>query len=141
MWFTTRELCYYLLKTTACLPLKKSFVICISEAWYIGCTTHTLAERIKQPVPMSIRKKAYDTQGQPPPICNKNKSKLIVSQRKDNTFLQIQNAPKHIQMTIFDHWASTIVFHLRVLESVYIKTQNPVLCRQKEFVFLLGLLK
>ena len=30
-------------------------------------------------------------------------------------------------------------FHLGVLESVYIKTQNPVLCRQKEFVFPLGL--
>ena len=30
-------------------------------------------------------------------------------------------------------------FHLGVLESVYIKTQNPVLCRQKEFVFSLGL--
>ena len=26
-------------------------------------------------------------------------------------------------------------FHLGVLESVYIKTQNPVLCKQKEFVF------
>ena len=32
-------------------------------------------------------------------------------------------------------------FHLSVLESVYIKTQNPVLRRQKEFVFSLGLLK
>ena len=32
-------------------------------------------------------------------------------------------------------------FHLSVLESVYIKTQNPVLCRQKEFVFSLGLFK
>ena len=30
-------------------------------------------------------------------------------------------------------------FHLGVLESVYIKTQNPELCRQKEFVFSLGL--
>ena len=29
--------------------------------------------------------------------------------------------------------------HLGVLESVYIKTQNPVLCRQKEFVFSLKL--
>ena len=26
-------------------------------------------------------------------------------------------------------------FHLSVLESIYIKTQNPVLCGQKEFVF------
>ena len=32
-------------------------------------------------------------------------------------------------------------FHLSVLESVYIKTQNPVLCRQKEFVFSLELFK
>ena len=32
-------------------------------------------------------------------------------------------------------------FHLGVLESVYIKTQNPVLCRQKEFIFSLGLFK
>ena len=30
-------------------------------------------------------------------------------------------------------------FHLDVLESVYIKTQNSVLCRQKEFVFSLKL--
>ena len=32
-------------------------------------------------------------------------------------------------------------FHLGVLKSVYIKTQNPVLCRQKEFVFSLALFK
>ena len=32
-----------------------------------------------------------------------------------------------------------LVFHLGVLESVYIKTQNPILCRQKEFVFSLKL--
>ena len=30
-------------------------------------------------------------------------------------------------------------FHLGVLESVYIKTQNPILCRQNEFVFSLKL--
>ena len=31
--------------------------------------------------------------------------------------------------------------HLSVLESVYIKTQNSVLCKQKEFIFSLGLFK
>ena len=31
--------------------------------------------------------------------------------------------------------------HLSVLESVYIKTQNPVFCKQKEFVFSLGIFK
>ena len=30
-------------------------------------------------------------------------------------------------------------FYLDVLESVYIETQNPVSCRQKEFVFSLKL--
>ena len=30
-------------------------------------------------------------------------------------------------------------FHLGVLESVYIETQNQVLCRQKDFIFSLGL--
>ena len=32
-------------------------------------------------------------------------------------------------------------FHLGVLESVFIKTLNLVLCRQKEFAFSLGLFK
>ena len=32
-------------------------------------------------------------------------------------------------------------FQLSVLESVYIKTQNPVLCKQKGFIFSLGLFK
>ena len=32
-------------------------------------------------------------------------------------------------------------FHLGVLESVYIKTKNPVLCEQKEFIFSPGLFK
>ena len=32
-------------------------------------------------------------------------------------------------------------FHLSVLESVYIKTQNPILCKQKEFIFSLGFFK
>ena len=32
-------------------------------------------------------------------------------------------------------------FHLSVLESVYIKTQNPVLCKQKDFMFSLGIFK
>ena len=32
-------------------------------------------------------------------------------------------------------------FHLSVLGSVYIKTQNPVLCKQKELIFSLGILQ
>ena len=32
-------------------------------------------------------------------------------------------------------------FHLSVLESAYIKTKNPVLCKQKDFIFLLRIFK
>ena len=32
-------------------------------------------------------------------------------------------------------------FHLGVLESVYLKTQNLVLSRQKDFIFSLGIFK
>ena len=31
--------------------------------------------------------------------------------------------------------------HISVLESVYIKTQNPVLCELKDFIFSLGIFK
>ena len=48
--------------------------------------------------------------------------------------------PKHLnEKTIcLAQWSS---FHLSVLESVYIKTQNPVLCKQKDFIFSLGIFK
>ena len=32
-------------------------------------------------------------------------------------------------------------FHLSVLKSVYNKIQTPILCKQKEFIFALGLFK
>ncbi len=37
-------------------------------------------------------------------------------------------------------WARS-TFHLSISESVYIKTRDPLLCRQKDFVFAVGLLK
>ena len=36
-------------------------------------------------------------------------------------------------------WASQVIFSPRSFEICLYKTQNPVLCRQKEFVFSLGL--
>ena len=129
-----------------CVPTtQKSCVVCEfscrCEARYVGRTTQRLADRIKH-VPMSIRKKSNTVREQPPRICNKNNSEIncesAIAQRlianpecaktyTDDNFLIIGHA--------------RLFFHLSVLESVYIKTQNPVLCRQKEFVFSLGLFK
>ena len=46
------------------------------QAWYVGRTTQRLADRIKQHVPMSIRKKINTIREQPPRICKKNNSKI-----------------------------------------------------------------
>ncbi len=49
------------------------------------------------------------------------------------------NVPKTKRFQIFGRTRST--FHLGILESVYIKTRDPLLSRQREFVLALGLLK
>ena len=49
---------------------------CRCEARYVGCTTQRLAERIKQNVPMSIRKKSNTVREQPPSLCKNNNSKI-----------------------------------------------------------------
>ena len=98
---------------------------CRCEAWYIGYTTQRLADRIKQYVSTSTRKKSNTVREHLPRICKKNNSKI------------------NFELAMGQHLIANprSSFHLSVLESVYIKTQNPVLCRQKEFVFSMGLFK
>ena len=52
---------------------------CRCEARYVGRTTQRLADRIKQHVPTSIRKKSSTVKEQPPRMCKKSVVKLIVS--------------------------------------------------------------
>jgi len=87
--------CYYVVKprvvynTRVMLPsakkdcvstTQKSCVVyefsCPREARYVGRTTQRLADRIKQHVPTSIRKKSNTVREQPPRICTKNNSKI-----------------------------------------------------------------
>ena len=96
----------------------------------------------KTACPREHQEKSNTIRDQPPRICKMNNSKinceLAIGQHlianpecaktcTDDNFRYIEQARSS--------------FHLRVLESVYIKTQNPVLCRQKEFVFSLGQFK
>ena len=80
MWFTTQELCYHLLKKITFLPPTKSCVVyefsCRCEARYVGRTTQRLADRIKQYVPTSIRKKSSTVREQPPRMCKNISSKI-----------------------------------------------------------------
>ena len=49
---------------------------CRCAARYIGCTMQRLVDRIKEHVPMSIRKKSSTARKHPPRICKKNKFKI-----------------------------------------------------------------
>ena len=59
---------------------QKSCVVCEfscrCEARYVGRTTQRLADRIKQHVPTSIRKKSNTVREQPPLLCENNNSKI-----------------------------------------------------------------
>ena len=128
-----------------CVPTtQKSCVVyefsCRCEALYVGCTTLRLADRIKQHVPTSIRKKSNAVREQPSRICKKNNSKInCESAIGQNLIANPECAKTYTDDNFRIIGQARSSFHISVLESVYIKTQNPVLCRQKEFVFSLGL--
>ena len=82
------------------------------------------------------------TREQPPRMCKNSTSKV----KSDSTIGQHLITNPECAKTYTDDNFRIIgqarsSFHLGVLESVYIKTQNPVLYKQKEFVFSLGLFK
>ena len=113
---------------------------CRYEARYVGRTTQRLADRIKQHVPTSIRKKSSTVREQPLRICKNISSKIYCESAIGQHLITNPECAKTYtddNFQIIGQARSS--FHLGVLESVYIKTQNPVLCRQKEFVSSLKL--
>ena len=113
---------------------------CRCEAWYVGRTTQRLADRIKQHVPTNIRKKSNTVREQPPCLCKNNNSKVNCESAIGQHLLTNPECAKTYtgdNFRIIGKARSS--FHLSVLESVYIKTQNPVLCKQKDFIFSLGI--
>ena len=105
----------------------------------MGRNTQRLADRIKQHVPTSIRKKITTVREQPPRMCKNISSKVNCESAIGQHLATNPEGAKtytHDNFRIIGHAGSS--FHLGVLGSVYIKTQNPVLCRQKQFVFSLN---
>ena len=99
-----------------------------------------LADRIKQHVPTSIRKKSSTVREQPPRMCKSISSKSNCESAIGHHLITNPECTKTCTDNAFRIIGQArLSFHLGVLESVYIKTQNPVLCRQKEFVFSLKL--
>jgi len=93
-------------------------------------------------VPTSIRKKSYTAREQQPRICTINKSKINCEWAIGQHLIANPEGTKTYtddDIRIIAQARSS--FHLGVLKSIYIKTQNQVLCRKKEYVFSLGLFK
>ena len=112
------------------------------EAWYVGRTSQRLADRIKQHVPTSIRKKSNTVRGQPPRLCKSNNSKVnCESPIGQHLHMNPECAKTYTDDNVRIIGQGRLSFHLGVLESAYIKTQNPVLCKQKDFIFSLGIFK
>ena len=112
---------------------------CRCEARYVGRNTQRLADRIKQHVPTSIRTKNTTEREQPPRTCKNSNSKM----KSDSAIGQHLITNPEWGKTYTDNNFRIIgqarsSFHLGLLESVYIQTQNPVLYKQKKFIFALG---
>ena len=89
-----------------------------------------LADRINQHVPTSIRKKSNTAREQPPRICKNNKSKInCESAIGQHLIANPECAKTYTDDSVRVIGQARSSFHLSVLESVFIKTQNPVLCR------------
>ena len=117
-------------------------VSCRCEARYVGCTTQRITDRIKQYIPTSIRKKSNIVREHPPRICKNNNPKMTCDSAIGQHLI---TNPACGKMYTDDHCRdigqARSSFHLSVFEPAYIRTQNPVLCKQKEVIFSLGLFK
>ena len=144
MLFIVRKRPYCPFKRPAFLQHKKSSVIyefkCQCDSGYVGRTTQRLEDRIKQHVPSSIRNKSRPQREQPPRSCrSKIKTKTCDSAIVQH-LLENPDCAKNYNGDMFRIIGKArSSFHLAVLESIYISTKKPLLCRQKEFLLTLGL--
>ena len=128
-----------------CVPAKqKSSVVheftCQCDSGYVGRTTQRLKDRIKKHVLSNIRNKTHPQREQPPRSCKSKTTTKTCDSAIGQHLLQNPDCAKNYNGDMFRIIGkSRSSFHLAVLESIYISTKKPLLCRQKEFVFILGL--
>ena len=116
---------------------------CHCDSRYVGRTSQRLQDRIKQHVPKSIRS-GISSQKRilPSRDCKSSSPPLTQSPASDSSIgthlLQNPDCAQHYDDNMFSILAiGRSPFHLSALEATFIKTSNPILCRQKEFVYSL----
>ena len=112
---------------------------CRCNARYVRRTTQRLADRIKQHVPTSIRKKGNTIREQPPRICKTKNSEITCESA--TPYCKSRMHQNIYRRQFSDHWASKIIFHFSVwnLSTSRLKTHSCV--DKKSLVFLIGTLQ
>ena len=124
----------------------KNFVIydkCHCDSRYVGRTSQRLQDRIKQHVSQWLRQQLTRLhRSRPHRLCKRNDTK------PDCDFAIGQHLLKNDQCALnYDNRRFSILatahscFDLDLSEAAYIKTRRTILCRQKEFVYTLKLLR
>ena len=106
--------------------------VCRCDCRYVGRTSLRLQERITQRIPKSTRNKEKPTKV----LCRRNcKAKTPLNQLECNSAIGLhllQNpdcAAQHHERQFSILAKAKTQFHLAVLEAIFIKTQQPILCR------------
>ena len=112
---------------------------CHCDSRYVGRTSQRLQDRIKQHVPKSVRtgqvsqdRKAVNR------LCKLTNHEPICDSAIGQHLLTNQSCALHHsddRFSILSKGCSA--FHLSAIEATYIKVSQPILCRQKEFVYAL----
>ena len=117
---------------------------CHCDSRYVGRTSQRLQDRIKQHGPKSIR---YGTSSPKHdlPIRKCKYSTQIQSLTHDSAIglhlLRNPTGAQHYDDSMFSILTKgRSPFHLSALEAIFIKTSNPILCRQKKFFYNLKIL-
>ena len=118
------------------LFLAKILKVGLMRVALVTCFTQRLADRIKH-VPTSIRTTNTIIREQPPRMYKSSNSKMKSdSAIGQHLITNLECAKTCTEDNFRINGQARSSFHLSVLESVYIKTQNPVLCKQKRVHFL-----
>ena len=114
--------------------------LCHCDSRYVGRTSQRLEERIKQHVPKSITNPRTSANRQS--LSRSCKNNIRPQQFHESAIGQhlLDNAQcalhySNEKFSILARGRSS--FHLSALEATFIKSLNPLLCKQKEFVYSL----
>ena len=123
------------------LIIQKSFVTyeyqCHRDSRYVGRASQRIQDRIKQHVLQWLRQQlTCPRRSQPHRSCTRTDHKPGCDSANGQDLLANDQFALNFDNKRFSILATArSSFHLNLLETAYIKTRRPVLCRQKEFVY------